>query len=221
VQLIQQQHVTAMIAVPAMVEDMASAAAAEGVKQLIGLKKVLVGAGGLSPKMQAAAAALLPNAALGTAYGMTEAASSITFIALQQQQLLMEQAAAAATAAAAAAAAEGQATRGAAAAAAAGVCVGQPAPGILVKVDPGALDKQQQQQQQQQKCSGSRLVGSSSSLGPEPAALGQQQCSVPGVVGEVLTRGPHTMSCYWGAPDATRQVSERPTARSNSTTKYQ
>ncbi|KAF6263257.1 hypothetical protein COO60DRAFT_1267638 [Scenedesmus sp. NREL 46B-D3] len=88
--------------------------------QLPSLRRVLVGAGGMSQRLQQAVTALLPDAQLFTAYGMTEGSSSITFISLPQQQQLM------------AAAAAG----GVAAAAAAGVCVGWPAPGIAVKIQP-------------------------------------------------------------------------------------
>lgn len=48
--------------------------------------RVLVGAGGMSAPLRVALSRLFPHAALHTAYGMTEAASSITFMRLPRQE---------------------------------------------------------------------------------------------------------------------------------------
>jgi acyl-activating enzyme 14 len=204
-QLIRQHQVTAMIAVPAMMQDIVTAAgaAADGVQQqqqqqqqqqLSSLRRVLVGAGGMSQQLQQAVTALFPNAQLSTAYGMTEGSSSITFISLPQQQQLM------------AAAAAG----GAAAAAAAGVCVGWPAPGIAVKIQPAAAAAAGPDQQQQQHLLFSGSSGGSSSVTSNIQQQQQQQQQAPSSflrsVGEVCTRGPHVMQRYWAAPDATAQT---------------
>eukprot|EP00878_Enallax_costatus_P041079 GHUV01047542.1.p1 GENE.GHUV01047542.1~~GHUV01047542.1.p1 ORF type:complete len:211 (+),score=89.86 GHUV01047542.1:96-635(+) len=134
----------------------------------------------MTAELQAAVAALFPNALLYTAYGMTEASSSITFITLHEQQRRQ--------------------------AAAAGVCVGWPAPGIAVRTDPTALEQQQQviqsssscstfgnqqrpHQMQQQRLADHSTSNSSSSKGP--------------TAGEVCTHGPHLMSGYWAQPDVT------------------
>ncbi len=108
--LIASRGVTALIAVPAMVQDLAKAAAAVvGETSCASVLRVLVGAGGTTPKMQViqdlilflifllslssislpfhrqrALRQLFPNAALYAAYGMSEACSSLTFRTLHQ-----------------------------------------------------------------------------------------------------------------------------------------
>ena len=74
--IIQTSKVTAFIAVPAMVADLAAAA---GSSQYPSVQRVLVGAGGMSLELQHRMQAAFPNAAVHTAYGMTEACSSMTF----------------------------------------------------------------------------------------------------------------------------------------------
>eukprot|EP00850_Spirogloea_muscicola_P016501 SM000134S26944 [mRNA] locus=s134:194785:198483:+ [translate_table: standard] len=74
-QAVFEHHVTALIAVPTMLTDLASA----GHRSLESVVKVLVGAGGLTKKQKKEAFALFPAAQILCAYGMTEACSSITF----------------------------------------------------------------------------------------------------------------------------------------------
>jgi acyl-activating enzyme 14 len=189
-QLIQQHHVTSLIAVPAMMQDLTQAAAAAAgtpatpQQQLPSLQKVLVGAGGMPLRLQRAVAALFPNAVLQTAYGMTEASSSMTIISVaqqqQQQQQLLAQAAAATASAGRGAGAVPQDCHDAAAdgGGGGGVCVGKPGPGIAVRIASPA--------------------GSATNGGNH-----QQQQDV---VGEVCTLGPHVMLGYWRDPQATAQT---------------
>ena len=103
---LSQRRVTATIAVPAMLVDLVAAAArshglAEGVTReasgahtqgnaerapatLPHLRRVLVGAGALDDGVTQQLRAVMPNALVLGAYGMTECASSITFQTLLQ-----------------------------------------------------------------------------------------------------------------------------------------
>jgi acyl-activating enzyme 14 len=183
-----------------MMQDIVTAAAAGDSRQTVqqqaqlsSLHCVLIGAGGMSQQLQQAVTALFPNAQLSTAYGMTEGSSSITFISLPQQQKLM------------AAAAAG----GAAAAAAAGVCVGWPAPGIAVKIQPAAAAAATLHPQEQHLLFWSSSSGSSSVTSNVQQQQQQQHVAAPSslrIAGEVCTRGPHVMQRYWRAADATAQT---------------
>eukprot|EP00891_Asterochloris_glomerata_P001619 jgi/Astpho2/1619/fgenesh1_pm.00028_%23_11_t len=85
VALIRRHSVTATIAVPAMVADLAAAAGGGApAAALDSVQRLLVGAGGMSAALQQQLRRLFPNAALLTAYGMTEACSSMTFQMLQE-----------------------------------------------------------------------------------------------------------------------------------------
>lgn len=72
---IQRTHATALIAVPAMITDMHSAAT----HPLPALQRILVGGGSPSVEQLAVLRWLFPRARVSTAYGMSEASSSITF----------------------------------------------------------------------------------------------------------------------------------------------
>ncbi|CAI5949872.1 unnamed protein product [Closterium sp. NIES-64] len=171
--LLSRHRITALIAVPAMLTDLLNACSGE--KTFIAVpamltdllsacsskqrepstsfplvRTLLVGGGALSPSLQRHTEALFPCARLMLAYGMTEAASSITFA------MLRDPAGAETAGAQASARPEGQA---------------QAAP-----FDSTAVPSQ-------------------------PSA--HKSCPV---VGEVLTRGPHVMSGYWGRPDETAAV---------------
>jgi o-succinylbenzoate---CoA ligase len=75
----QRYKVTAFIAVPTMIDDIISAAKQRWVTKLPRIEKVLVGAGGLKPHQFKGLYSLAPRAVVHTAYGMTEATSSLTF----------------------------------------------------------------------------------------------------------------------------------------------
>lgn len=88
-QTIQTHNVTSFIAVPTMIVDMIDCAIdktkGQSQKQRLSFSSVttiLVGAGGLSDPHVASLSHLFPNAALWSAYGMTECCSSITFARL-------------------------------------------------------------------------------------------------------------------------------------------
>ena len=82
--VIQSSKVTAFIAVPAMMADLAAAAAAAaatgtGTRPYSSVQRILVGAGAMPREVEHKVQAVFPNTAVHTAYGMTEACSSMTF----------------------------------------------------------------------------------------------------------------------------------------------
>ncbi|KAG9439138.1 hypothetical protein H6P81_019303 [Aristolochia fimbriata] len=80
---IEQHKVTSLITVPTMMADFISLT--RGQETIEGgetMKKILNGGGGLSMKLIKGAIRIFPNAKLFSAYGMTEACSSITFMTL-------------------------------------------------------------------------------------------------------------------------------------------
>ena len=95
--IIQESKVSAFIGVPATITDLTALAgsssadtASRSTMQYSSVKKVLVGAGGMSHQLQFKMQATFPNATVHSAYGMTEACSSMTFKFLfsPQQPLL-------------------------------------------------------------------------------------------------------------------------------------
>ncbi|CAI5506974.1 unnamed protein product [Closterium sp. Naga37s-1] len=128
--LLSFHHITALIAVPAMLTDLVNACSSKQSTCFPLVRTLLVGGGALSQSLQRHAEALFPCARLMLAYGMTEAASSITFAMLR---------------------------------------------------DPAGAE----------------------SAGEAIQSSAHKSCPV---VGEVLTRGPHVMSGYWGRPDETAAV---------------
>ena len=77
--VIQSSKVTAFIAVPAMMADLAAAATGTGTRSYSSVQRILVGAGAMSQEVEHKVQAVFPNTAVHTAYGMTEACSSMTF----------------------------------------------------------------------------------------------------------------------------------------------
>lgn len=158
----------------------ASTAAAAGVPGpcFPSLLRVLVGGGGMRPELVPLVRRLFPNAVISSAYGMTEAASSITFMvpAIMQGE---EQGSLDTSSSSGVGHISSDCALG-------GVCVGLPAPGVQIAI--AAEDDAS-------PSGGSGVGGSSSSTEAGPR------------VGEVLTRGPHVMSGYWEDPEQTMKVS--------------
>jgi len=85
---IQEQGVTSFITVPAIMADLLSYARKEMISDCgKTVTKILNGGGGLSLDLLNGASQLFPRAAIFSAYGMTEACSSLTFMALNVPKL--------------------------------------------------------------------------------------------------------------------------------------
>ena len=78
--VLEQEGCTSFIAVPTMMRDLMQKYEVRGGKALSRVERVLVGAGGLRPEEVRRAQRMMPNAVLITAYGMTEACSSISYL---------------------------------------------------------------------------------------------------------------------------------------------
>ena len=163
---IRQHQITAIIAVPAMIADLASEAKASFLERFPNcpsMQRVLVGAGALSQALLRDLQTIFPNAACHSAYGMTEACSSMTFrrlcspshAVLSVPDSKQE---------------ESQH----------GTCVGVPPVGIHMAV-----------------LTASDNVGTLESANALVNHVGD---------GEVLTRGPHVFTRYWGQQTATEQA---------------
>ncbi|PON54781.1 2,3-dihydroxybenzoate-AMP ligase [Parasponia andersonii] len=115
---IQQYSVTSLITVPAMMADfISSAREKETWKPILNVEKILNGGGGLSIELIHEAVKLFPRAKLLSAYGMTEACSSLTFMTLYDPTLQMV-----------------DNTKYITAHQQQGVCVGKPAPHVEIKI---------------------------------------------------------------------------------------
>lgn len=139
--------------------------------------------------MQESVNRLFQAATISTAYGMTEAASSITFHVLHTQQPSVRQHQV-----------DGQSacqTRNGI-----GVCVGWPAPGVQVSIDAHSVDSFSGSTSTSSKYNppSDQLQSSSGNSTDTPVGAAT-------AIGEVLTRGPHVMTGYWQDPDATAKVS--------------
>lgn len=83
IRVIEQHHITSFITVPAMMADLISSArTSPTTKHFETVNKILNGAGGLLPGLLEGAVKVFPGAKLISAYGMTEACSSLTFMTL-------------------------------------------------------------------------------------------------------------------------------------------
>lgn len=139
---IREQRVTSFITVPTIMADLLSYARKMKILDCgMTVTKILNGGGGLSDDLINGASHLFPRAAVFSAYGMTEACSSLTFMALNKPQL--------------------QEPKDQLGTNSQGVCVGKPAPHVEIRIGPDDSND------------------SSSS------------------VGNILTRGLHTMVGYW------------------------
>jgi acyl-CoA synthetase (AMP-forming)/AMP-acid ligase II len=225
VRLVAAHGVTALIAVPAMAEDMVAALAAAGgppdpattsdgaragAPCLPSVRRLLVGGGGMRPRLAPLVRRLFPNAVVSSAYGMTEAASSITFLVPEALDTgaTGEGASSSSSGGGGGGGGDGSSSGGGGVSGGrssvsgerdsssssgttnigppGGACVGVAAPGVLLAVAaPGSLE--------------------GADCGAPPSCSGVAHAP-PGVVGEVLTRGPHVMARYWGDPRQTRQV---------------
>ena len=194
---IQKEGVTAFIAVPAMVADLVAEAAggaqqaqhahqAQAPQQAAqhaaqqgypNVARVLVGGGGLAPPLLAGLAALFPRAAVHSAYGMTETASSLTFDVLRAPGGSTADTFGAGTAASNSSTSGSGAAGPAGPTPAGGVFVGRPPPGVEIAVYQPPAE------------------GAPPSAGGGVVALAG--------AGEVVTRGPHLMLGYWDDDAAT------------------
>ncbi|KAG2444733.1 hypothetical protein HXX76_001477 [Chlamydomonas incerta] len=255
---ILHHHVSVFIAVPTMLQDLAAAAAAAAavaaapgtateaapgaaaVAAVLGplgcVRRILVGAGGTAPKLQDAVSRTFPAAHLLSAYGMTEACSSMTFRHLrgpahsaaaaagwqppQQLQLWVPPVVIGES---------GRPAGGPAPPGAGAVCVGWPAPGVQVRVVRAEATHQHHQHQGQGQDCQQYVKGIGGSCGDRAseheaprARQGQPQqqrgatgaqdgdregnVCAPHELGEVQTRGPHTLLRYWRDDDATAEA---------------
>ncbi|RID46121.1 hypothetical protein BRARA_I02803 [Brassica rapa] len=81
--VMEQQHVTCFITVPAMMADLVSVnRTTKNGDQNSCVRKILNGGGSLSTELLKDAAKIFPRAKIFSAYGMTEACSSLTFMTL-------------------------------------------------------------------------------------------------------------------------------------------
>ncbi|KAL5220279.1 hypothetical protein ABZP36_024992 [Zizania latifolia] len=139
---ILEHRVTSFITVPAIMADLLSYAWKEMISgHGMTVTKILNGGGRLSSELISGASHLFPHATIFLAYGMTEACSSLTFMALNKPKF--------------------QEPKDQLGSYAGGVCVGKPAPHIEIRIDRNE---------------------SNSSSSP---------------VGNIWTRGLHTMAGYW------------------------
>ncbi len=152
--------------------------------------------------MQGAAAHIFPHASIMTAYGMTEAASSITFLTLRpypEPQLQLPSSSC-------------PASHSSAAGPAGGVCVGWPAPGVQVRIEASVEDQSADATTSTEARSSSSATATTSngSPGSSSTSAGSSKWSngTFSGVGEVLVRGPNVMSRYWATTEATSLVSD-------------
>ena len=187
--LVTQHRVSALIAVPAMLVDLLAAhdADSSGARQgfepgsTLGcpsVRRLLLGGGEVPASLVWRTRLLFPSAVLTTAYGMTEACSSITFQPLGGVQQEW--------------APGGNVFSGSGSSnCPEGVCMGLPPPGIELAVLPlggvGSGDSG--------ACPGKGVAGTGRAADPDGVCRSGH--------GEVLTRGPHVMVRYWGDPSAT------------------
>lgn len=193
--MISQHQITSFIAVPAMMADLtaAAAAAARSLPEQAGkasssqypsVRRILMGGGGMSSQQVANMQVPFPQATVHSAYGMTEACSSMTFKLLVGSGCNSGHLG------------TGLTSSHADPPAASGVHVGAPPPGIEMTVLNSQL--QAHSTADEGSMSGAKHdEGAKGSNAVEESSVGE---------GELLTRGPHVLMRYWGQPDATSQV---------------
>ncbi|RLM62178.1 2-succinylbenzoate--CoA ligase, chloroplastic/peroxisomal [Panicum miliaceum] len=112
---IKEHGVTSFITVPAIMADLLSYARKERISSPVMIvTKILNGGGGLSEELMDGASQLFPRADIFSAYGMTEACSSLTFMALNKPKL--------------------QEPKNQPGNHSGGVCVGKPAPHVEIQI---------------------------------------------------------------------------------------
>ncbi|KAL2622726.1 hypothetical protein R1flu_002931 [Riccia fluitans] len=241
---IAQFRVSAMIVVPSLVSDMASYyhsttrssadESAEDMRTFPSMKTILNGAGGLSQDQLKVMKDIFPSAKIMSAYGMTEACSSMTFLLLHNPEAKAAQECYDHFAACnktlnnqTLKLSESWQTfhKG-------GVCVGKPPPHVSIRIlavneelttlgrisknftsmkikgDDGKQSSSTSWLPDIWDTTRRRIIGIGSS--EQPVLLEQDTHSnyEEGVVtvGRVLTRGPHVMEGYWGRPEKTREA---------------
>ncbi|KAL6857248.1 hypothetical protein ACP4OV_018630 [Aristida adscensionis] len=112
---IREHRVTSFITVPAIMADLLSYARKENISDCGTVSKILNGGGGLSDDFMNGACQLFPHAAIFSAYGMTEACSSLTFMALNKPNTLEQ-------------------PKNQRSSYYGGVCVGKPAPHVEIQI---------------------------------------------------------------------------------------
>ena len=192
--IIARHHITAFIAVPAMMADLTAAAAAQsscpgqadnpGARQFPSVQRILVGAGGLSPHQITEIPATFPQATVHSAYGMTEACSSMTF------KLLLRPACSSHCPP------SGPIQPFADPPPGSGVHVGAPPPGIEMAVLPTSAT--------QPRVADEPIAHGITSAQSADEVSGAQASNAG--EGELLTRGPHVLMRYWGQAIETSQV---------------
>lgn len=193
--MICQHQITSFIAVPAMMADLtAAAAAAPSLPGQAGstssgrypsVQRILMGGGGMSSQQVVNMQAPFPQATVHSAYGMTEACSSMTF------KLLVGSGCS-----------HGHPHTGltsphAHPSAASGVNVGAPPPGIQMGVLKSRLEAHSNSADEASMSGATHDEGATGSAAVEASSVGE---------GELLTRGPHVLMRCWGQPDETSQV---------------
>ena len=186
--IITQHQITSFIAVPAMMADLTAAAAAPtlpgqvenlGPSQYPSVQRVLMGAGDMSSQQVTNMQASFPHATVHSAYGMTEACSSMTF------KLLVSPAGSQSPTRPHADPLPGS-----------GVNVGAPPPGIDMAVLKSSDETH------------SKIVDEAShGVAPTQGTKGVNAVEMSSVrEGELLTRGPHVLMRYWGQAVETSQA---------------
>ena len=193
--IIAQHQITSFIAVPAMMADLTAAApAASSLPRRAGsanpsqypsVQRILMGAGGMSSQQVTKMQASFPEATVHSAYGATEACSSMTFKLLGGPAYSGSHPS------------TGPTEPHADPPGAAGVNVGAPPPGIEMAVLKSPVAIHLRAADEASLSDVTLAKGSQGSNACEASSVGE---------GELLTRGPHVLTRYWGQPVETSQV---------------